>query len=100
MADVVFDPTASPLEPGDRAERQAFCAVGKIIQITSEMFGREVGVKYDYDPEFPEDGYVVFIVSPSGNPAELVAKEIAWAKAVSGVAKNWESFRLSIRPTP
>lgn len=81
----------------DAAERRAFCAFGEIIRITNELFG-DVRVKETFDPEFADDKYVVFIVYAKGSAKELLALEENWIERVSKVARNWESFRLSLRP--
>ena len=81
----------------DPAERQAFRAFGEVIRITNELFG-DVQVKETCDPEFADEKYVVLIVRVKGSTKQLLALEEEWVEKVSKVAKNWESFRLSIRP--
>ena len=84
-------------EYGDDAERRAFRAFSEVIRITNELFG-EVKVKESCGPEFADDKYVVFVVRANGSSKELLALEEQWIEQVSKVAKNWESFRLSLRP--
>jgi hypothetical protein len=94
--------TAVPIleseSPAQDAERRAFQSLAEIIGITNEMFG-EVRIKQSFDPEFPADKYLVFIVYASGTAKELLALEMQWIENVCRVGKNLESFRLSIRPT-
>ncbi|WP_254507167.1 hypothetical protein [Anatilimnocola floriformis] len=84
-------------EHSDDAERRAFRAFGEVIRITTELFG-EVHVKESFDPEFAEEKYVVFVVRAPGTSKELMALERQWIEQVRQVARNWESFRLSLRP--
>lgn len=86
-------------EHGDDAERRAFRAFGEVIRVTNELFG-DVHVKESHDPEFADEKYVVFIVRVRGSAQELLALENKWVDQVRKVARNWESFRLSLRPLP
>lgn len=84
-------------ENGDDAEKRAFRAFGEVIRVTNELFG-DVHVKESHDPEFADDKYVLLIVRARGNAQELLALENKWIEQVSKIARNWESFRLSLRP--
>lgn len=84
-------------EHGDDAERRAFRSFGEVIRITNELFG-DVSVKESSDPEFVDEKFVVFVVRAKGSSKELLALEDKWVEQVRKVARNWESFRLSLRP--
>jgi hypothetical protein len=81
----------------ESAESRAFRAFREVIRITSELFG-EVRIKESSDPECADDKYVVLVVRAEGSTQELLSLEEKWVERIRPFAKNWTSFRLSLRP--
>jgi hypothetical protein len=79
-------------------QQAAIDLLSKVISLTTTLFGQEVTVHEEHDPEFPEDRYVVFAVESEMDVADLVRAEQAWVREVRAIAPNWDSLRLSIRP--
>lgn len=66
-----------------------------VLNITRELFGREVLVQEDCDPESPDDKYVVFAVDVA-DADSAVRLEREWVKRVRPVSSRWPNFRLSL----
>jgi hypothetical protein len=78
-----------------RAEKDALSSVCKVIGITTEIFGPNVSVKEDYDPEESDLKYVVLSVEVDDVESGL-QKERQWVSRVRSVSAIWNSFRLSL----
>jgi hypothetical protein len=77
------------------AERRAFDALFRLVEITTELFGT-VTLKHDYDPEYPSDRYLVFCVTVSADRERILALEDEWTRRVAKVEPKWEAFRLFV----
>lgn len=80
------------------ARQHALSTLTEVIAVTADIFAEPVTIKEDCDPDHPEHRYVVFVVSPAGDAAELLAKEQLWIERTSQAAADWQDFRLSVRP--
>jgi hypothetical protein len=73
-------------------------AIGRIVEITTELFPGEVVVGNSADPEFPDDRFVVFTVEASGELDEILDRECEWLRRVAAVTPGTHTFRLSVHP--
>ena len=70
-----------------------------ILRLTKNMFGDDVSVEVDYDPEWPGESYVVFLVAASGELHELLQKQYQWHREVAELVESkTELIRISIAP--
>lgn len=83
--------------PAGSAAEDANELVGQLSLMTQEVFEGDVQVADDFDPKFPDDRHVVFIVQPRAPVQRLVAMEAEWVKRLRSAAPDWEAVRLSIR---
>lgn len=79
------------------AKKAAFETYHEIINLTTEVFGPGVQVRSVYDPEFPNEKYVVFSPEVSGDASVIVKKESEWVDRMSHIGYWWHGFRLSIK---
>jgi hypothetical protein len=79
------------------AEQKAFDSYGKIIGITTDIFGEDVRIKESYDPEFPAEKYIVLVVEATGGNDVLLRMESEWIRRVAQVTLSWHGIRLSIK---
>ncbi len=87
----ITTPTASvPLQAAD--------TIGRILDITTELFPGEVAVGNSADPEFPDDRFVVFTVDASGELDEILDRECEWLRRVAAITPGTHAFRLSVHP--
>jgi hypothetical protein len=91
-------PSSSDAAFAAAPQQAAIEILSRLVRITTSLFGKEVKVVEDCDPEFPDDRYVVFAVDSDMEPADLLRAEQAWVREVRAIAPNWDSVRLSIRP--
>lgn len=97
MALGTFVETSQFQLPAGVATQDAKELLGQLALMTKEVFGCDVQVAEDYDPEVPDDRHVVFIVQPRAAMQRLVEMEDQWVKRMRILAPDWESVRLSIR---
>jgi hypothetical protein len=83
--------------PAGFAAQDAKELVGQLALMTEEVFECGVQIADDFDPEFPEERHVVFIVQPRAPKQRLVEMEAQWVKRLRSAAPDWEAVRLSIR---
>jgi len=70
-----------------------------VLEMTKDLFGENVSVKEEADPEIPGERYVVLDVVLRGDVREIVALDQEWHRRLLGtVAENPQGFRLSIEP--
>ncbi len=87
----ITTPTASiPFQVAD--------AIGRILDITTELFPGEVVVGNSADPEYPDDRFVVFTVGASGELDEILDRECEWLRRVAAGTAGAHAFRLSVHP--
>jgi hypothetical protein len=68
-------------------------------RIAAEMFGGEVDVALECDPENPDDEFVAFDVRWRGEPRELVRMRHEWHdRSDRATGDRSREFRLSIHP--
>jgi hypothetical protein len=72
--------------------------LGEAVKLTTGLFGKSVGIKESFDPEFPADKYIVLTVNTSLGSTQIVKAEQAWITEIRKIAPNWDSLRLLIRP--
>ena len=80
-----------------RSTQEGVAAIVKIIGVTSELFGGEVTLVEDCDPEFPDDRYAVVVAQTQLDPCEVPKTEREWVKRVEAIAPKCDGLRLSIR---
>jgi hypothetical protein len=70
-----------------------------ILRLTKAMFGDEVSVEVESDPEWPDESFVVFLVAASGELQDLLEKQHQWHREVAEVVESkTELIRISIAP--
>jgi hypothetical protein len=70
-----------------------------VRRITQELFPGKCEFTHEFDPEYPEDRYVVVNVEASGEPKELVDRSGEWHRRIEQVAPNsFGHLRLLIWP--
>jgi len=91
-------------QEGDRIQKEAdlraFTVLQKVVDLTTELFGKNVQIASDFDPEYPDDKYTVFTVEVAGSSDEIMRTEGEWARRVNSLVKGVDSFQLSIRVKP
>ena len=78
------------------ADFRAYSGIQKVVDATTELFGKNVLVESDCDPEFPDDRYTVFRVEAPVSTAIQLEEE--WVRRVNAIVKGADTFRLSIVP--
>ena len=73
--------------------------IDDVRRITQEIFPGKCEFTDEYDPEYPEDRYIVVNVEASGEPKEIVDRSCEWHKRIEEFAPNsFGHLRLSIVP--
>ena len=72
--------------------------ISKLVAVTGELFGGNVSIEEDHDPDFSDERYLVIAAETSLDPKSIVRAELAWIEILTSLAPNWHSVRLSIRP--
>jgi hypothetical protein len=81
----------------DAAERSAFDTLRRLIGITTDLFQGPVTVKESFDPEFPAERYIVFVVEVQADSPATLKLESEWVRQVSALTPHWDGFRLLIK---
>jgi len=70
-----------------------------VQQITQELFPGPCKFTSEFDPEYPEDRYVVVRVAATGDPSEIVDRSLAWDERVRRLRPDlWDALRLMVIP--
>ena len=70
-----------------------------VQKITQELFPGKCDFTNEFDPEYPDDRYVVVNVEASGEPKELVDRSCRWSERIRQLSPNlFGKLRLSIVP--
>jgi hypothetical protein len=67
--------------------------MAKVREITRELFPGPCHFTSEFDPEHPEDRYVVVHVEPSGDPKEIVDRECLWHERIWQL---WDDLTVGI----
>jgi hypothetical protein len=71
----------------------------KIREITQELFPGPCKLTHKFDPEYPEDGYVVVKAEATGDIKEIVDREEVWDRRVRQLWPDlWDTLRLLVVP--
>jgi hypothetical protein len=72
----------------------------EVRRITHELFPGPCEFTHEFDPEYPEDRYVVVNVEATGEPKEIVDRECLWHERVWQLSEDWPVgiLRLSVVP--
>jgi hypothetical protein len=68
----------------------------QVLAMTRALFPGEVSSRVDEDPEFPSYQYSVITAQASGEPADIVAREIEWHRQITGQFPQLAPLRLSL----
>jgi hypothetical protein len=73
--------------------------IDEVRKITQELFPGKCEFSHEFDPEYPDDRYIVVDVEAKGEPRELVDRSCEWHKRIEAAAPNsFGHLRLSIMP--
>lgn len=69
-----------------------------VMDVTREMFPGPVEVETGYDPEWPQDRWITFLVDDSRNIPESIDQEIEWNRRILALIPNCPlAVGLSVR---
>lgn len=70
-----------------------------VREITRELFPGKCEFTSEFDPEYPEDRYLVVNVEASGDPKDIVARTCRWHERIRKLSANLPgNLRLSVVP--
>ena len=70
-----------------------------VRSITEELFPGPFSYDDEFDPEYPEDTYVVINVESTGDMREVIRRECKWHERIRALAPDlFGKLRLSISP--
>lgn len=78
------------------ARENAFRDMQRVVDATTEIFGGEVRVRSDCDPEHPDDRFIVFEVIVGDGSEAALRLEDEWVRRVTSIVPGIGLFRLSI----
>lgn len=58
----------------------------EVMQFTREIFGGEVRIEVDPDPEIPGLTHIFFCVASTGNSQTMVARHLDWHRRIDRLA--------------
>jgi hypothetical protein len=71
----------------------------EVRAITQELFPGPCEFTHEFDPEYPEDRYVVVNVESSGEFKEILDRECCWHDRIRQLWPDlWDKLRLSVVP--
>jgi hypothetical protein len=73
--------------------------IDNVRKITQELFPGKCEFTHEFDPEYPDDRYVVVNVEARGEPKELVDRSCEWSERIRRLPGYvFGKLRLSIMP--
>lgn len=98
LTDSSFLLSGKPIDPAVRASLHGTDAeLQAMLDKTRELFGENVEVVLEEDPELPNDVHVVFNVKTHGDVDQVLAKEDDWhARCIRHSGKARMLFRLKV----
>jgi len=73
--------------------------IDDVRRITHELFPGKFEFTHEFDPEYPDDRYVVINVEASGEPKSLVDLSCRWSERIRQLSPDlFGKLRLSIVP--
>ncbi len=70
-----------------------------VKQITEELFPGHFSCNDEFDPEYPDDTYVVISVQSTGDIQDVVRRQCDWHERIRALAPDlFGKLRLSISP--
>lgn len=73
--------------------------VEAVRQLTSSMFPGQMSAEWESDPECPQDRFLVFHATATGEPEELIHRQRQWQREVLRLAPQAMSLlRISLTP--
>jgi hypothetical protein len=71
----------------------------RVREITQDIFPGKCEFTREFDPEYPEDQYVVAIVEATGAIKEIVDRECVWHERMQELSSDlFRNLRLSVVP--
>ncbi len=71
----------------------------QVREITQEIFPGKWEFTSEFDPEYPEDRYVVVHVEATGDPRDIVDRCSQWHKRIQELSSDlFRNLRLSVVP--
>jgi hypothetical protein len=71
----------------------------QVSAIAQELFPGPCEFTTEFDPEYPEDRYVVVNVEATGEPKEIIDRESVWDKRIRQVwPELWDKLVLFVVP--
>lgn len=96
-------PTTASLEAASKetlerdAQVRAMELFGRVVSITTELFGGIRDIQESFDPANASDKYLVVVVETTLEPAAALEAELEWFKGIEEVSPNWFDLRLGVR---
>jgi hypothetical protein len=85
---------SAPSAPFDLA-----CVMAEVREITAEIFPGKCEFTSEFDPEYPDDRYVVVNVEATGEPKEIVDRCRKWHERIRQSWPDlWDTLRLFVVP--
>jgi hypothetical protein len=73
--------------------------MAEVREITQELFPGKCEFTNEYDPEYPDDRYVVVNVEATGDPKEIVDLCCEWHERIRRLWPHlWDTLRLLVVP--
>jgi hypothetical protein len=73
--------------------------MSEVKQITEELFPGPFSCNDEFDPEYPDDSYVVVSVESTGDMREVVLRQCEWHDRIRALSPDlFGKLRLSISP--
>ncbi len=69
----------------------------RVSEYTRQLFGGSVSIRWEEDPEYPAEYFVVSAVA-TGTVDELVAKNNEWHYRIAAMIGSGHPYRLMIDP--
>ncbi len=71
----------------------------QVREITEEIFPGKCEFTSEFDPEHPDDRYLVVNVEAAGEMGEIVDRECVWDQRIRQLRPDlWDTVRLSVVP--
>ena|SRR5436190_6703711 len=101
--EAALPPVSAPTSHTPSAEsltaRALVHAIGRIVEVSERLFPGPVRFEFSYDPESPDDEWLVFDVVAQGEYKDYCDREFQWHEEVRKIVPGaLGEFRLCVMP--